>query len=137
MLFRSEARVVASENGEAVALIVRVSTGKIEPEPLYSFLAEMTAIIAAIPGQQNLRPSDFASAQGLATLYPFLREAVANLTARGRFGPVYLLPFNFTAAAISREAPVRAAAVAEGADIAAVEATKKRRAIGVRRIGRK
>jgi preprotein translocase subunit SecB len=28
-------------------------------------------------------------------LYPFLREAVANLTGRGRFGPVWLNPFNF------------------------------------------
>jgi preprotein translocase subunit SecB len=33
-----------------------------------------------------------------AMLYPFIREVVANLTIRGRFGPVWLNPFNLRGA---------------------------------------
>lgn len=34
---------------------------------------------------------------GATMLFPFLRETVANLTSRGRFGPSWLAPTNFNA----------------------------------------
>ncbi len=34
-------------------------------------------------------------ATGAPMLFPFVRETVANLTARGRFGPTWLAPTNF------------------------------------------
>ena len=42
---------------------------------------------------------DFLAGPAVALLYPFVREAFANLTLRGRFGPVWLNPFNVRAMA--------------------------------------
>jgi preprotein translocase subunit SecB len=39
--------------------------------------------------------ADYMASGGGPTLFPFLRECVANLTGRGRFGPLWLRPINF------------------------------------------
>lgn len=110
-------RILAAEqNSAAVALVVRVES-KSAPSALYQFIVEITAIVESVPGQENLLPSEYARRQGLAALYPFVREALVNLTARGRFGPVYLGPLNVIAATSSQssvkeapQSPTRASA---------------------------
>ena len=55
----------------------------------------MTALIRVIPGQENMTIREYlASGNCVAALFPFLREAIANVTGRGRFGPVFLDPIN-------------------------------------------
>ena len=43
-------------------------------------------------GFENLPMADFLGDSAPALLFPFLREAFANITTRGRFGPVWLQP---------------------------------------------
>lgn len=85
--------------GESVAIVrVRVYTpSDIEP-PLYRFDIEVAAMVNTVPGEENLEPFEWAKAHGPQMLYPFLREAVASITLKGRFGPIWLKPFNFKAA---------------------------------------
>jgi preprotein translocase subunit SecB len=63
----------------------------------YEFRVEMVAIFETEKGKENMPIQDFALRNGAALLYPFVRETVANLTSRGRFGPLWLNPFNISA----------------------------------------
>lgn len=65
---------------------------------LYRFDLTMAALIEVKPGEANMPLERYATISGVGLLYPFLREAVANLTQRGRFGPVWLSPLNVAAA---------------------------------------
>jgi len=64
------------------------------PDSLYRFLVEMIMLVQQVPGEENMPPEDFVQTVGVSTLFPFVREAVANVTMRGRFGPVWLAPIN-------------------------------------------
>lgn len=66
------------------------------PESQYRIAAEIVAIVVPIEGQENLPPAEYVRAFAGPTLYPFARELIANITMRGRFGPVFLKPINFT-----------------------------------------
>lgn len=72
-----------------VAVIVETT----DEDPLYRFSFEMIALMEQ-DESKNLGMREFVTKFGSATLYPFLREAVANVTGRGRFGPIWLKPFN-------------------------------------------
>jgi len=51
----------------------------------------MVALVRRLPGEGNLSVRDFVlSAASVSLLYPFVREAFAAVTLRGRFGPVWL-----------------------------------------------
>ncbi len=68
-----------------------------EQQPLYVIELTLAALIMVKAGEENMPIERYAMTAGIATLYPFLREAVANLTSRGRFGPIWLHPFNVRA----------------------------------------
>src|SRR6266508_464242 len=83
---------VGGKAGEPAAVLrLRVFTEK-SPESLYSFDVEIAALVTRVPGEENLDPFAYVSGMGSAAFFPFLREAVANLTMRGRFGPIWLKP---------------------------------------------
>lgn len=69
-----------------------------ENRPVYNFHLTMLALVSQDEENANLSVEKYVPIAGPTLLYPFLREAVANLTARGRFGPVWLKPFNIKAA---------------------------------------
>lgn len=81
-----------------VAITVGVATTDDNKHP-YSLDIAIQGIIEGIEGQENFPPLDYARVQGAGLLYPFLREAVGNITGRGRVGPLWIKPFNFVAAA--------------------------------------
>jgi preprotein translocase subunit SecB len=61
-----------------------------EARPQYDIDVVVTGLIsqtdpAGLPIEEFLR-----SGGAISLLYPFLREALTNLTIRGRFGPIYL-----------------------------------------------
>jgi len=87
---------VASD-GKTAFLRITVHT-KPEDKPLYNFTVSMFALLQVVEGQENLPLKEYVEGGGPAMLYPFVREAVASLTWRGRFGPVWLAPFNIGAA---------------------------------------
>ena len=78
--------------------IVRVQLStKDEERPLYSVSIEMTALVEQIEGEENFDVEPYLQSNGWALLFPFLRESLANITSRGRFGPIYLNPVNVLA----------------------------------------
>ena len=81
------------EDTEGIVSIT-VST-RPEDNPAYIFVVEMVAIIQR-DQNPNLPPSEYIRTNGTAVLFPFVREVVANLTWRGRFGPIWLKPLNLT-----------------------------------------
>lgn len=84
--------------GDLGFMRVEVKT-KPENHPIYNFSVAVAALVQPDPGRKPNFPLErYVQIAGLTLLYPFVREAVANLTSRGRFGPVWLKPFNVKAA---------------------------------------
>lgn len=96
---------IGGKTGEPNAVIrVRAFTPEDAPDLLYRFDVEIAALVTRVEGEENLDPYEFVQNMGPAALYPFLREAVANLTLKGRFGPLWLRPFNFNLLAEKKQA---------------------------------
>lgn len=68
---------------------VTVSTDTTKPL-LYQFKVAMIGLVKKTDPAGTMNVSDYLTSYGLSLVYPFMREAVANLTQRGRFGPIYL-----------------------------------------------
>ena len=66
-----------------------------ESKGQYRFLVEMVGLVEQEPGAENMPMAQYLNTAAGATMFPFMREAVANLTGRGRYGPVWLKPLNF------------------------------------------
>lgn len=88
-----EVQVGMSADEKAGLVRIRVAT-KDEGDPVYRVSIQMAASFQQNPGEENMPLPDFLNGPAIAFLYPFVREAFANLTGRGRFGPVWLNPFN-------------------------------------------
>jgi preprotein translocase subunit SecB len=85
---------LVQENGPPVAGVrVRVRSDPASVHP-YVFDVSMGAVIESEPGEENYNPKDYVVNAGAALLYPFVREVIANITQRGRFGAVWIPPFN-------------------------------------------
>ncbi|MES2178341.1 MAG: protein-export chaperone SecB [Gemmatimonadota bacterium] len=69
-----------------------------ESTGLYRFHVEIMGVMEA-DADSNMSLEEYLRGAGPPTLFPFAREAVAALTGKGRFGPVWLPPFNFAAVA--------------------------------------
>lgn len=75
--------------------IVRVQVWTVdENKPIYNIRVVMTALVQVDPAAPNMPLSRYLSGPAAALLYPFVRQVVADLTWRGRFGPVWLSPTN-------------------------------------------
>jgi preprotein translocase subunit SecB len=86
------------DDGSAAQIRVRVTTDPNDGAEgvLYDFAVEYAGLIDQIDPEQ-LSEADLV--QAVATMvFPFVRESVANLTTRGRFGPVWLNPFSVAGA---------------------------------------
>lgn len=66
--------------------------------PLYSVDVVMTMIVSRIRGQENMDTLEYVKQVGRAALTPYLREFVADLTRRGRFGAIDFPPINWSLA---------------------------------------
>lgn len=87
-----DTEVSLKEMGDRGICQVILST---HPGSSYELKLGMTALVRVIPGQENMAIREYlASGNCVAALFPFLREAIANITGRGRFGPVFLDPIN-------------------------------------------
>ena len=88
-------RVEAREANEGKAAVITLGLATAdEPDSLYRFHVELTGIIRADEETPHMKVEDYVTKAGVTMMFPFLREAVANLTGRGRFGAIYLKPFN-------------------------------------------
>jgi hypothetical protein len=93
-LVNCQVRLYEGADPSTAAAGVRIQTAEEDQKALYRYSVEMVAVVTAVPGEENLPPSEYIRGPAIATLVPFIREAVANLTMRGRFGPVWLNPMN-------------------------------------------
>jgi preprotein translocase subunit SecB len=91
-----EIEMSGSDDGGA-ALVLRASNDPKDDCARYDFVVEMVGVFEPIAGAENMRTSEYARTNGLALMFPFVRETVANLTSRGRFGPLWLNPTNIRA----------------------------------------
>lgn len=90
-----QAAVDPEDKTGAVSLVVATAP---ESTGLYRFHVEMVAIVERV-GEPNMDLREYLTNAGPATLYPFIRETVATLTGKGRFGSVWVPPMNFAALA--------------------------------------
>lgn len=65
-----------------------------ESKSLYQFLVEMVLIVEE-SGEPNMSLEDYVTRAGPPTLYPFIRETIASMSSKGRFGTLWLPPINF------------------------------------------
>lgn len=79
-----------SPDGESGLIRIEVKTDP-EKKPTYNVELAVVAFVTRVPDNKNLTIREFMmSGAGVSLVYPFVREAFANLTLRGRFGPVWL-----------------------------------------------
>jgi preprotein translocase subunit SecB len=82
-------------------------SSKEEAEPLYRFSFLMTALVES-EQDANFPLSEYVKSHALGMMFPFVRELVANVTSRGRFGPLWLRPVNLVAlTAVAPTAPAQ------------------------------
>lgn len=77
--------------------LVRLRATSDQPDAPYSFAVSYIVLIQ-MRGHRPENLSERLAATGGGFLMPFVREVVANLTGKGRFGPVWLPPVNFNRA---------------------------------------
>lgn len=65
-----------------------------EAKTLYRFSVEMV-LLAEVGPEPNMELPVYLTRSGPPTLYPFIREVVASLSSKGRFGTLWLPPMNF------------------------------------------
>jgi preprotein translocase subunit SecB len=78
--------------------IVRLRVNS-DPEEGYAFRVVYT-VIFGVSLDEEPTPDDIDKrlmVTGANTVFPFVRDLVASLTMRGRFGPTWLAPTNFSA----------------------------------------
>ncbi|MDP3940571.1 MAG: protein-export chaperone SecB [Deltaproteobacteria bacterium] len=85
-----------TSDGSAALIRTRVRT-KPKTEAVYEFDVTMTALLEREQTAPNMPLDNYVSLAGWTLVFPFIREAIANITGRGRFGPVWLSPFNLKA----------------------------------------
>lgn len=95
LLFHFEGGVAPDDKSGLVRVTVQ---SKPDERPLYNIDVAMVALMQVEQGQENMPLRDYVRTVAPTMLYPFLREVVANLTWRGRFGPLWLNPMNIAAA---------------------------------------
>jgi hypothetical protein len=93
-----QARTLVFNKGDAVGVSLRTFTDPADTDALYQYSIEIMAIIEKPASEERLPPLDEITALGATAVFPFLREALANLTMRGRFGPLWIHPFDIRAA---------------------------------------
>jgi preprotein translocase subunit SecB len=90
-----EIQVSIQKDQRAGFIRIRMATPE-EPALLYRVSLSMIGLFTQQPGRENMAIADFLKGPAVPFMFPFLREAFANLTWRGRFGPLWINPFNTT-----------------------------------------
>lgn len=89
--------------------VVRLRAVSNAPEALYDFRVSYIVILM-LDRQGEELPADLEQrvmVTGATMLLPFIREAVANLTSRGRFGASWMQPVNINELVLRSTAPAR------------------------------
>jgi preprotein translocase subunit SecB len=86
---------VGHSQGDPIKMMVRLRAAS---EGTYKFAVSYVAYVS-VESEEGEEPPDMLDRRVLITgcymLFPFIRETVASLSGRGRFGPSWLSPTNF------------------------------------------
>lgn len=93
------------EDEGKVGIIAMAITSNDELNPVYRFRVEMAGIVGVDPAAPNMALKDYLARIAPVMMMPFLRETVANITGRGRFGPLYVNPVNLTGLKLEQAKP--------------------------------
>lgn len=121
-----QVQVQVEEN--ATTAVVRVTLSNHEAEgALYRFEVIVTGIL--LLGQPfNKADTKALAVSGGGIVFPFVRETVANLTGRGRFGQLWVQPVSIAHAIAQQESTLPTeASDAEGAQAGQPEPSRPRR----------
>jgi preprotein translocase subunit SecB len=100
-------QVQRAEGNTKGAALVRVIASSGE-DAVYHFAVTYVVFYGMVWEGDESVPDDLdrrLMVTGATMLFPFLRETVANLTSRGRFGPSWLTPTNFNSLVPTPTAP--------------------------------
>lgn len=92
--FAVNVEVATAPKGDQGLIRIILQT-KPEEKPLYSIRVEMIGMVVGEDPTESTLAQDYLVNSGAFMMYPFLREFIANLTTRGRFGPLWIRPINF------------------------------------------
>jgi preprotein translocase subunit SecB len=101
-----------AEDFSTAVVRLKVSTSADASAP-YNFSVSYLALIKLDVEEGEATTADIdrrLMVTGASMLYPFVREIVANLTTRGRFGPSWLSPTDFNKVVSRMPTPVPATA---------------------------
>lgn len=118
-LVHCQVRFFEPPDRSTAAASVRIQTPDDDQTALYRYAVEMVVVVNAISGEENVLPSEYIRGPAIVALVPFIREVIANLTMRGRFGPVWLNPMNVQRVLLElvpHAAPASSAAAVDAAD---------------------
>ena len=113
VLMEAQYKFSDDQRAGVIRLVVRTNP---DSDGFYRFSVIVGALIGILESDKNFTLAEYVDTAGIAVLVPFAREAVANITGRGRFGPIWLHPFNFRAVSSptgSTDAPAPAATPAK------------------------
>lgn len=96
--FDVSVEIGTSPAGDQGIVKISMETPK-EGRPLYYVNVEMIGLVEQEAGAEKNTVRDYLIRSGAFMIFPFMRECIANITARGRFGPVWVKPVNFEALA--------------------------------------
>jgi len=117
--------VATNAKGDQGMARIEVST-RGDQNLMYSFRVAYVALVTKSDLNSGLELAKYLQHSGPLLLYPFLRQTVADLTLKGRFGAVWLSPFSPTAFVT---APPRVA-------VASAQPTKAKRKLAAKKARR-
>ncbi len=96
---------VGMTEDESKAIIQAKASTNPENKPSYVLDLTMTALIERDPEFQNMTIHEYAETSAIPLMVGFLRQAVADITLRGRFGAIWLHPINLRISLSARPTP--------------------------------
>jgi len=97
-------RMILSDTEPRALIQARARTDP-DQKPMYEFDVILSMVISVDEAAPNMTLPEYARTGGFATLSTFLRQTVADLTLRARFGPVWLNPANLRVALEDKKTP--------------------------------
>lgn len=82
---------------------LKVNISENKPNPIFTLECTITGIFSTIKEEENMSLEEYCNINAPATLFPFLRETIANVTQRSGLKPFILPPLNIQAILKSKE----------------------------------
>lgn len=80
------------ENGLAYELACRIQ----DKNELFEIKCTMIGFFSVIKGQENMGLKEYSELNAPATIFPYIREAIASTTTRAGIPPVIIPPMNLS-----------------------------------------